>query len=441
MAVSTFQPRRVVITGMGVISPLGMSKEALWSALVAGKSGVAPVASLPVESMLAPFAAEAREFTGVVEDFGPLEGDQKKATRKALKVMCRETQMGVAAAQRAFADAGVSNGNRDPERTGVVFGTDYMLTLPDEFGQGIAACVPPGGDFDFTRWAAEGMGKMSPLWLLKYLPNMPASHIAIFNDLRGPNNSITHREAAGNLAIGEAFRVIARGHADMIVAGATGTRVHPMKTIHTVFGEQIANGKLAPEKASRPFDAARAGMVMGEGAAAVVLEDLESAKRRGATILAEVVGSGGSAVADRKSVAHRDTAMVNATRAALRDAKIAPSELGHIQAHGLGTRTCDIDEAKALTDVLGASLSRIPVTAAKSYFGNLGAGSGVVELAAGVMALANGRLFPILNYETPDPECPILAARDLDTPAGDSFANLSVTPQGQASCIVVRKFG
>ena len=162
-------------------------------------------------------AAEAREFTGDIENFGPLEKEQKKAIRKGLKVMCRECQMGVAAAQLALSDAGlvVGGGTYDPERTGCVFGADYMLTMPEEFSAGINRCRDAEGTFDYNRWATDGMPQLSPLWLLKYLPNMPASHVAIYNDLRGPNNSITHREAAANLAIGEAYRTILRGSADI----------------------------------------------------------------------------------------------------------------------------------------------------------------------------------------------------------------------------------
>jgi 3-oxoacyl-[acyl-carrier-protein] synthase II len=144
-------------------------------------------------------------------------------------------------------------------------------------------------------------------------------------------------------------------------------------------------------------------------------------------------------VADRNQVACRDRALANAMRASLRDSGLEPSQIGHIHAHGLSTRSCDIDEAKAITDVFGQCSATVPVAAAKSYFGNLGAGSGLVELIASVLALGHRRLFPILNFETPDPECPIVPARSTDDP-GDSFLNLSVTPQGQASCVVVKRF-
>ncbi|HEX2476515.1 MAG TPA: beta-ketoacyl synthase N-terminal-like domain-containing protein, partial [Lacipirellulaceae bacterium] len=257
--------RRVVITGLGVISPLGNSASALWAALLAGRSGVAATTLLPPSGQPLKFAAEAREFTGEIEDFGPLEKERKKAIKKGLKVMCRETRMAVAAAQLALADAGLAESSPDPDMAGVVLGSDYMLTMPEDYEGGMKKCAP-GGEFDFERWGKEGLGEMAPLWMLKYLPNMPASHIAIFNDLRGPNNSLTMREAAGNLAIAEAFRTIQRGHASLMVAGATGTRILPMQAIHALQTEHMAADNGDPTKASRPFDKDRTGMVAGEGA-------------------------------------------------------------------------------------------------------------------------------------------------------------------------------
>jgi 3-oxoacyl-[acyl-carrier-protein] synthase II len=269
---------------------------------------------------------------------------------------------------------------------------------------------------------------------------MPASHIAIYNDLRGPNNSVTQREAAGNLAIGEAFRVILRSHADVMVAGATGTRIHPMKAVHAVLGEDLARRDGDPTKAARPFELHRNGMVLGEGAGAIVLEALDSAEKRGATIYGEIIAASSSAVADRDFVPHCDQALTNAMRASLREARLTPNQVGHIQAHGLGTRRGDAEEARAVREVFGEHADRVPVTAAKSYFGNLGAGSGVVELIGSTLALKNEQLFPVLNYETPDPECRLNVVRSLTDP-GECFLNLSVTPQGQASCVLVRRFG
>ncbi|MCE9545641.1 MAG: beta-ketoacyl-[acyl-carrier-protein] synthase family protein [Planctomycetia bacterium] len=432
--------RRIAITGVGLVSPLGNTADALWEGLMSGRSGVLPLADLPHDDDGPTFAGQSLGFTGAIDDFGPLEKDQQKAIRKGLKLMCRECQMGVAVAQKALADAGITATTYPPERRGCVFGTDYMLTLPDDFAAGVARCMADGVHFDFSRWGTDGMSQVTPLWLLKYLPNMPASHVAIYNDLRGPNNSLTHREAAGNLAIGEAAFTISRGHADMIVTGATGTRIRPMNAIHALQQEEVARNGVHPAQASRPFDRDRTGMVLGEGAAAVVLESWDSAQSRGAKILGEVVGWSSSAVADRQGVADRRQALANVLRGALRSAGADPGQLGHIHAHGLATRSSDAAEASAIQDVCGPRDGQCPVTAAKSYFGNLGAGSGIVELISSVLALKHGQLFPVLNFQTPDAECPVRVARAGDKP-GASFINLSVTPQGQASAVMVAATG
>jgi len=440
---SSTESRRVVITGLGLISPLGNTRQELWQALSEGRSGVGLFDEARGQALSTPYAAECHGFSGEIDNFGKLEGDKKKAIRKGLKVMCRECQMGVAAAERAIQDAALNAAGRDPERTGVVFGTDYMLSEPEEFGSGILACTDEDRQFHFDRWAQQGMTKMTPLWLLKYLPNMPASHIAIYNDLRGPNNSLTMREAAGNNAVGEALRVIQRGHADLMIAGATGTRVHSMKSVHAALQEEVAtplNGAAGdPSEASRPFDAERRGVVLGEGAGVVVLEELEHAQARGATIYAELSGFGSSTAADKNRVALRDLALANAMRSALRDAGATPIAVGHIQAHGMATRSGDVAEARAVRDVFGGLKPDVPVTAAKSYFGNLGAGGGVVELIAGVLALQENKLFATRNYRTVDPLCEINVVRETTSP-GESFLNLSVTPQGQASCVFVKKY-
>ncbi len=431
--------RRVVITGMGIVSPLGNSLEEMWNALCAGRSGVGPLTAVPAECFPTRFAAEARQFRGGVEDFGPLDQEQAKAIRKGLKVMCRECQMGVAAAQLALHHAGLA-GRTDPERTGICFGSDYMLTLPEEFTEGIRECLDAGGRFERSRWPQCGLPKMSPLWLLKYLPNMPASHLAIYNDLRGPSNSITLREASAFAALGEARQTIVRGNADVIIVGCTGTRLHPLKAIHATQQEELARGDGDPARASRPFDRHRTGMVLGEGAGAVVLEELQAARRRGATIYAELLGGVSSSAVGARLVARRGLAMKNALQALLHLTGFTPEAVGFVHAHGLSTRSCDIEEAQAIAGVFGARSKPVPVVAAKSYFGNLGAGSGMVECVACLLALTHDRLFRTLNYETPDPECPVAVVAESDRPAGDSFVALSVTPQGQASALLVRRW-
>ncbi|MEN6452341.1 MAG: beta-ketoacyl synthase N-terminal-like domain-containing protein [Thermoguttaceae bacterium] len=432
--------RRVVITGMGLVSPLGNTPEALWDALSTGRSGVGPLSLDSRQTLPVQFGSEARQFTGHIDDFGPMEKDQKKSVRKGLKMMCRECQMGVAAALLALGNAGLKPGGADPERSGILFGVDYMLSVPEDFSEGMVRCRDEAEGFQFSRWGVEGLPKMEPLWLLKYLPNMPASHLAIYCDFRGPNNSLTMREAAAGAAVGEAREIIRRGDADLMVVGGTGTRLHPMKMGHAIGQEQLALGDGDPTAMSRPFDRDRNGMVLGEGAGAIVIEELQAAQKRGATILGEVLAAATSCVAERRLLARRDRALQNVLEAVLRSADVSPGSVGHVHAHGLSTRTCDADESRAIQAVFGKRSTPAPVVAAKSHFGNLGAGSGMIELVASVLALRHGRLFPVLNYATPDPECPVAVVRDGDVPAGDSFVKLSVTPQAQASAVLVRRW-
>ena len=433
---TTSVPRRVVITGMGIISPLGLTPDELWAGLEGGSSAVGPIALFPTDGLPLHHGAEARDFTGEIGNFGVLETEVKKAIRKGLKVMCRESQMAVAAAQRALHDCGLSAADRVPERFGCVFGSDYMLTLPEDFTAGVANCRSADGSFDFDSWATDGMPLLNPLWLLKYLPNMPASHIAIYNDLRGPSNSLTVREASGHVAIGEATMTIQRGAADVMLAGATGTRVHPMKTVHALQSEQVALGSDDPVGWSRPFDRHRRGMVLGEGAAVLVLEELGHALRRGATIHGEVLGYACRHAADRMNLGLRRKALGLSMARALEMAGLPGRKPGHVHAHGLSTVGGDREEAEAIRDVLGSDADSVPVVAAKSNFGNLGAGSGLVECIASLLALRHGALFPLLNYQSPDPECAIRAAASGDV-AGASFVSSSVTPQGQAGSVVI----
>jgi 3-oxoacyl-[acyl-carrier-protein] synthase II len=432
--------RRVVITGWGVVSPLGNSAEALWDGLASGRSGVRKMAAVPSDGLPIDGAGECWDFeTDDIAAFGPLEKTKQRTIKKNLKVACRDIQMGVAVAQLALHHAGLGEGGYDPTRTGVVYGSDYMMTLPDEFNDGVKHCLDENGKFHFELWGEKFPKQVDPLWLLKYLPNMPASHIAIYNDMRGPSNSITIREASANLAFAEAACTIERGHADIMIAGSTGTRVHPLRSIHMVLQEQLATGD-KPEELSRPFDKSRNGMVIGEGAAAVILEDLASAKRRGVPILGEIIGFGSSAVIAKHTVAHLGEALRNVMKQSLATSGLSPDDVGHVHAHGLATEKCDAEEAWAINEIFGGRKSPVPVTAAKSYFGNLGAGAGAVELIASLLAMREKKLFPVLNYATPDPACNVNVCRSLETDPGKVVVSTNITPHGQASAIAARVF-
>ncbi len=434
------QKRRIVITGMGAISPLGNSIESLWERLSNGTSGVDLLRSIPVDNFPVDIGGECNEFEGKIDDFGELEKKLKRNVKKGLKLMCREIQMGVAAAQLAMAHSGLADAPMDPTRIGTMFGSDYIITNPAEFKKGIGQCIDQEGQFVFEQWAENGLVNVEPTWLLKYLPNMPASHVAIFNDLQGPSNSLTVRESSSNVAIGEAVTIIRRGSADAFVTGSTGSRIHPLRTIHVCLQEQLADRNSAvaggdASKACRPFDKDRNGMVMGEGAGVMILESLESAEARSAKIYGEVLGYGSSAVTRSDGGADFRTSLSNAIQMALNVAGVSADSIGHVQAHGSGCLRCDVEEAQAIAE----HLPETPVTAAKSYMGNLGAGSGMVESIASVLSLQNDHLLPILNCDSLDPDCKIRAAVSGESP-GDSFINLNVTPQGQASAVIIGRY-
>lgn len=433
--------RRVVITGMGLISPLGHSYSTLWDSLIQGQSGVKLLTALPRDNFPSDFAGECSEFTGSIDNFGPLEKKLRRNIKKGLRLMCREIQLGVAAAQLAIADAGLEAGSFDPTRIGTLFGSDYIITSPGDFSIAVESCLDDDRQFQFESWAENGLAKVEPLWLLKYLPNMPASHVAIFNDLRGPSNSLTVREASANLAVSEAMTIIQRGTADIMVAGSTGSRINPLRTVHIVLQEQLADRHTDaaggdPAKACRPFDVDRTGMVLGEGSGVLILEELTSAQKRGAKIFGEVIGYGSSSVADKKGVADHQTAISNVLKGALETSGLKPDQIGHVHAHGLSSPKIDLAEAIAINELMGST----PVTAAKSYMGNLGGGCGMVEIIASIMAMQNDTLFPVINCEHLDDECPVAVVREPGVSPGDSFVNTNVTPQGQASSVVIRKF-
>ena len=438
------QMRRVVITGLGVVCPLGRDLETFWTNLVEKKSGISALDCLPENGIDLPFGGQAKCFTGDIENFGPLEKSLQRAIKKNQKVMCREIEMGVAACQMALAHSGLAAPeSRKPERTGIVFGSDYILTRPEEFSDGVAACFDSEKHFQLRRWPTEGRPKVNPLWLLKYLPNMPASHVAIYNDLRGPSNSVTIREASSAASIAEAVATIRRGAADVMLAGATGSRLEPLRALHFTVSEKLASPRTVPGEMSRPFDAARDGSVLGEGAGALVLESLENAMARGAKIWGEVIGGIGSAVGSSIAGKSRDfirIATKNVVSGLIAKGQSAGLKLQsgvcHIHACGKGEIDSDRSEAKGIQD--GFAGEFITVTAAKSYFGNLGAGSAAVEIVASCLALDRQILFPVLNCNDLDSECPI-SVPNSSSSAGDAFMSLSYSSQGQASGVLIRR--
>ncbi|MDZ4853029.1 MAG: beta-ketoacyl synthase N-terminal-like domain-containing protein [Pirellulaceae bacterium] len=431
-------PTRVVITGLGVVCPLGRDLDSLWQAFKQGQTGISEFSDLPTNTLPVRNGGQAKCFSGAIEEFGPLEKNLQRAIKKNQKVMCREIELGVASCQLALSHAGLGVDQRDPERTGITYGCDYILTRPEEFADGIEACHDSNRVFHHEQWPILGMPKVNPLWLLKYLPNMPASHVAIFNDLRGPSNSLTMREASNSLTIGEATAAIRRGAADAMVVGATGSRIEPLRFLHVTNQEQIAKDRANPGEMCRPFDSGRDGIVLGEGSAAFVLESLEFAQKRGAKILGEIIATGSSAVGAAPGRDHIRMATKNVLGGIISKARSVLATDWHLHVAGRGDVAMDISESLGVRDVLGDDFSP-PIVAAKSYFGSLGAGSAAVEVVSSCLAMLNGELFPTLNYTQPDSRCPIkLSTQPVDP--GKAFVHLAYSPQGQASGVCIAKF-
>jgi len=398
--------RDIVITGLGVVSPIGVGNESFWDSLVRGRSGVRRLDVFAAGDLPSPIGAR-------VVDFDP---KQYVRPRKSLKVMSRDIQLAFAAADLACREAGLAEHPVDPDRLGIVFGADMIACELGELREAYAQCLVEGR-FDFRRWGNSAMDEMFPLWMLKYLPNMPACHVGIALDARGPNNSLTLGEVSSLAAVAEASRVIERGQADVMVAGGTGCRVHP--TIWAYRRAYPLSRRVDdPARALCPYDARRDGMVHGEGSAVMVLEDRRHAEARGATILARVAGFAahfepqpGGRIPDGRAVGH-------SIRRLLAETGVRPEEIDHVNADGLSTPVDDRLEARAIHDVLGD----VPVTAPKSYFGNLGAGTGAVEMAASILAFGKGAVPCTLNYAQPDPECPVRVIHGEPKPVTKPYA-------------------
>ena len=421
--------RRAVLTGLGVLTAIGQDQASLWDSLRARRGGIRTISTFDPSALTTRFAAEIPDFDA--------KNYIDKAARKSLRVMARTIQLAVSAAQLALDDSKVDKAALDPARFGVEFGSGLIASELDELGdaaQASANCQP--GAVDLEKWGEAGLAAIPPLWMLKYLPNMLACHVSILHNAQGPNNSITECDVASLLALGEAYRILGRDGADFFLVGGAESKINPLSLVRQCLFEPLSKRNDAPEKACRPFDRGRDGIVIGEGATVLVLEELEHARRRGARIYAEVVGFG--AAFDRQKTG---AGLARAVRAALADAGIGPEDIDHVNAHGLSSVECDAWEARGLQEAFGNLREPVPVFAAKSYLGNLGAGSGTTELAASVVAMQHGAVPATLNYEEPDPACPVHVVAGGPRPMRrDHVLKVNFTPMGQCAAVVVRKW-
>jgi 3-oxoacyl-[acyl-carrier-protein] synthase II len=428
--------RRVVITGLGLLAPEGSGREQVLEHIHQGRSGIVRTSRYVATATPGHLGGEVADFTD--------ESAKKvylKEHRKHLKVMGRDVQIGVAAALLAVADAGLDKVEHDAERIGVEFGANSMYSFPEHLYPAASTCVEPPGDtrFRFEMWGTNGLAAMEPLWMLKHLPNMPACHVGIFTNSRGPNNSITNDEVSSNLALGEAAAIIRRGHADVMITGSTGVRAHPLKEVHAMMWDEIGYDPEHPSKSVKPFDVRRNGNAIAEAAACLTLEDEEFARKRNAKIWGALLGSGSSCVADPTGKPDIRRAVANAMRSALRSAGLQPKDVGHVNAHGLASKELDPQEALAIHDVFGELGSKVPVVGLKGYHGNPGAAGGMLELAMSLMSLQEGLIPYTLNCEQPDPALKLNVVTGEPRATGNKVVlNVSYTLIGQASAVVVR---
>ena len=389
--------RRVVITGIGVVSPNGVGRKAFSEAIVEGRSGVGPIESFDTAGQPIKIAGEIKGY-----DVTPFLGDHKKNAR----AMSRAVGFAVGAAALAMDDSGLDRNKLDPGRFGVCMGTGITPMDITELARPIALGMNDDGRLDLGRFSAARAESMDPLWLLKHLPNMAASHLSILHGAMGPNNTIVTACAAGTQAVGEAFRLIARGNADVMMAGGCDSRLDPLMLVAYQAMSAVSRSTRPPSEVSRPFDGQRDGFVLGEGAAVLVLESLQRARRRKATIYAEITGYGSSFDAyglTRPEPEGKGAAL--SMKAALSEARVDPADVNYINAHGTSTRLNDIMETRAVKRVFGHRATKIPMSSQKSMVGHLIGASGALEAAATALSLERGVVPPTINQSVKDPAC------------------------------------
>jgi 3-oxoacyl-[acyl-carrier-protein] synthase II len=373
--------RRVVVTGLGCISPLGNDVKSLWGNILAGKSGVGMITHYDASEHKTKFAAQVKDFNAA-ELFGKVEARR----------MDRFSQFAVAAAQRAVADSGLKIEDSIRDRTGVVLGT------------GIGGL---GTLFEQVKvYYDRGPSRVSPFTVPMMLPDTGAGMIAIFLGLRGPNMAVVTACATGTNSIGEAAEVIRRGQADVILAGGSEAVIVPIAMASLSVMGALSTRNDDPERASRPFDLNRDGFVMGEGAAVLVLEALEFAQQRGATILAEISGYGSTNDAYHISApAENGAGAARCMQMALDNAGFGVGDIDYINAHGTSTQLNDKSETSAIKTVFGERAYQVPISSTKSMTGHLLGASGALEALICVKAMQDSIMPPTINYETPDPVC------------------------------------
>jgi len=393
--------KRVVVTGVGCVTPLGTTVPELWANLQSGKSGVGRTTLFDASNFPTNIAAEVRDWSLADVGEDPTEWGKRG----------RHTRFAIGAAKQAMQDSGLGvggdkDGVADPTRFGVYLGAGEGQQDFDAFSAMMVASVQ-NGEFDLARFVEEGLAKLDPYAELEQEPNMPVAYVASMFNAQGPNLNCLTACAASSQALGEATEIIRRGDADLMLSGGAHSMIHPFGVTGFNLLTALSERNDEPERASRPFDMQRDGFVLGEGASMLVLEEYEHARARGAQIYGEILGYGATADAFRITDTHPEgrgaTSCINM---ALADAGLNPEAINYANAHGTSTTVNDKVETLALKQSLGEENARkLPVSSTKSMMGHLIAAAGATELIICLMAMRDGVAPPTINYETPDPNC------------------------------------
>jgi 3-oxoacyl-[acyl-carrier-protein] synthase II len=435
---------RVVITGIGWVTPMGHDIENVWKRLLAGESGIDRITLFDAATFPTTFAAEVKGYDVArhVADMSRHAGVGRN-TAFALGACAQaweSARLGpLSPAGRA---AGLPPVALDLDRVGIYLGSgEGSLDFDTYTAAALMAWDPAAGCLDTVKWARVALERMHAQRELEQEPNMPLAHLALLTGARGPAFNCLTACAASTQAIGEATQILRRGDADVMVAGGAHSMIHPFGVTGFNRLTALSTCNDNPRKASRPFDSCRGGFVLGEGAGVVILETLAHAQARRAPLLAEVVGYGSTADAFR--ITDQDPqgmGAVVAMREALRDAGLQPADVHYINAHGTGTRENDGNETSAIKQVFGAHAPRVPVSSIKSMMGHLIAAAGAVELITCVLAIRDRVLPPTINYENPDPECDLDYVPNQARPSAcDVALSNSFGFGGQNDSIIIRR--
>jgi len=436
--------RRVVITGVGVVNALGVGKDQYANGLFDGTVGVSRITAFDPDAFPSQVGGESPLFK--MNKLVP------KAQRKSAKLMCRDIELAVVAADCAVQDAGLNTRANNPDgpidiaptRSGVNIGAGSICCDLEEIATAAQNSIE-NGKFSIKKWGSEGMGHLTPLWMLKYLPNMLSCHLSIIYDLQGPSNSITCTEASGLLAIGEAYHHIAHGRADLMVAGGSESKIHAVGLIRQCLMNRVATKyNDRPTESCRPFDADADGSVVGEGSGIVILEDIEHARKRGATIYAEITGFGASQNFDSDYIAGESNpdagGITIAIKKALEQADLSAGQIQLLIPHGLAVLNRDHAEAAAIKAAFGDYAAQIPIFASKNRIGNCGAGSAAIDLVTAVIAMNAEKIPANLHCPNQPTEYGLnIQANTIETKINNAVVNCS-TYGGQTAAMVISKF-